>query len=268
MRRTIRAAGARCKRRLINLYGSIVLWRERRRSQRSTVEPGVTVVTANWNTLHFLQTLIEQVRLRSAPSIRIVVVDNASTDGSREFLRSNGSIDSVLLCANVLHGRAIDIALARSRTETVVVLDVDAFPVSDAWLDEALAALDEGKVLYGAHIHRNYIHPCFLVARRSTLVGNRLSFRPVGTHPMPGHKRFGLHLDAGEAVSQAVVVRFGQASIVPIPISEMRGPGIGGAVFGGLVYHNFYSTYGEHAATAITRFDEAVERWCGVRPEQ
>lgn len=40
-------------------------------------------------------------------------------------------IDSVLLCANVLHGRAIDIALAWSRTETVVVLDVEACsPVS------------------------------------------------------------------------------------------------------------------------------------------
>jgi hypothetical protein len=155
----------------------------------------------------------------------------------------------------------MDLGMTRVRTDIVVALDVDAFPLSKDWLDLSLAALGAGKLLSGAHIHRNYIHPCFLVARRNTLVMNNLSFRPIGTFRSDDGRPYGMFLDVGEAISQAVIARFGQASVHEIPPSEVKGPGMGSTVFGHVVYHNFHSSYGPYRETALARFAEAVERF-------
>src|SRR6478672_2798427 len=107
------------------------------RRRIEAVEPGaVTVVTVNWNTLPYLQTMCEMVRRNSPLGTRIVVVDNASTDGSRQWLRGRGDLEAVLLPFNIHHGPAADLGALRVRTEFLLLLDVDAFPISDRWIHE------------------------------------------------------------------------------------------------------------------------------------
>jgi len=53
----------------------------------SFYRPGVTVVTVNWNSLHYLERMLAAVEAMSPPGTEILVVDNASSDGSREFVR-------------------------------------------------------------------------------------------------------------------------------------------------------------------------------------
>lgn len=257
-----RRQGSRSKKSIIHSYGSLRGVVPRARARRRSTVPGITVVTVNWNTLPFLQVLLDTVPTRSPAGTKLLVVDNGSTDGSRKFLRSRNDVDTIALNINIGHGRALDLAISNVTTDTVVVLDVDAFPISGTWLDGSLEALDAGKILSGAHFSRNYIHPCFMVARRDTLVMNDLSFRPIGsTGRSDGAGPFGLFMDVGESISQSVVVRYGSESLHRIRATEVQGPGMCGTVFGDAVYHNFATTYGPHRKAAWTRFSEAFERF-------
>lgn len=242
-------------------YGVARVKLGRHRALGASEVPGVTVITANWNTLPFLEVLIKAVQSRSPAGTRVLVVDNGSTDGSREFLRSRSDVDYILLPVNVGHGTALDLGVAKARTETIAILDVDAFPISDEWLVEAEAALDSGKRLCGAYIHRSYIHPCFLVATRRTLLVQGPSLRARGRYPKDGRRRLGVFLDTAEGLSQALTVRYGSSSLHRIEISSIDGPGLYGTVFGKVLYHNFHATTGKDRQAGLDQFLSAAKRY-------
>lgn len=218
---------------------------------------GVTVVTVNWNSLPYLTRMIAAVEAMSPPGTEIVVVDNASSDGSREYLSSRSGIRAVQLPINVGHGIALDLVVPGLDTEYVAVLDIDAFPVSDQWLPQSIAALNSGAKAAGAHLHRNFVHPSFLVARTEVLHKYRLTFRPVGSLARL-QSSAPLFLDVAEALCQRLIVKFGGGSALHFfEPTSVRGPGKAGSVFGGLVYHNLYATQGELRDQALAMFEEA-----------
>ncbi len=51
--------------------------------------PSVAVVILNWNGKHWLEKFLPSVASSSYPNLQLIVGDNASTDGSIAFLRSN-----------------------------------------------------------------------------------------------------------------------------------------------------------------------------------
>ena len=69
--------------------GAAGAWALRQRPVRA-YRPGVTVLTVNWNSLPFLQPMLDVIRAMSPPDTEILVVDNGSTDGSVEHLRGAG----------------------------------------------------------------------------------------------------------------------------------------------------------------------------------
>jgi len=205
------------------------------RLRLGTLRPGgVTVVTVNWNSSPYLAVLLELVRRRSPADVEILVVDNGSRDGSRALLESRPDVRAVALPLNVGHDLAMDIGFLLARTEYVVALDVDAFPLHERWLDELLAPLKTGAEISGARLNRQYVHPCCLAMRTARFVGRKHSFRSRYRPREGGRDASG---DVGEDMSmrESGRLRFFD------PTSQ-RGPGDVGTVFGGLVYHNFYST--------------------------
>lgn len=245
------------KGRTVRAIGAAGAWTLRRRPTR-TYRPGVTVVTVNWNSLAFLRPMIDATRSMSPPGTEILVVDNGSTDGSVEHLRGRGDVRVVRLPVNVGHGVALDIGTALVDTEHVAVLDVDAFPVSVRWLEESLAAIDAGAAVAGARMHRNFVHPCFLVTTTRLLRDHDLTFRPVGSLARLD-TRAPLFLDVGEALAQRVIVKFGGGKALHFfDITSLRGPGMAGAVFGGLVYHNTYATQGSGRGGSLDYWREAL----------
>src|SRR5262249_11524227 len=129
------------------------------RRRPRTYVTGTTVVTVNWNSLPFLRPMIAATQANSPDDAQILVVDNHSTDGSREWLATRSDVRTMRLPINVGHGFALDLATPTIDTEYMAVLDVDAFPISASWLDESIAALRSGASVAGIRLHRNYIHP-------------------------------------------------------------------------------------------------------------
>ena len=229
----------------------------RRRSRRRlpALAPGVTVVTVSWNSLAYLQVLADVVGRRSPAGTRLLVVDNASGDGTRRWLRGRPDLDRLLLPVNLGHEVALDLGFLVARTEVVVALDVDAFPLQDDWLAELRGRLDAGAAVAGARLNRDYVHPCCLAMRLPDFVAQGLSFRSTAsTAP-------------GELLSARVS---GPRSY--LEVTGRRGPGDVGTVFGDLIYHNFYSTRfaleGSDVLDGRVRADdprvawaEAVARW-------
>jgi glycosyltransferase involved in cell wall biosynthesis len=241
------------------------MWVYRARTKGRPVRPGVTVITVNYNSLPQLQVLLAALDRHTSQPIDVIVVDNASTDGSREFLRGHPRARPILLPLNIGHGFALDLAVLSASTSNVVVFDIDAFPISPNWLSAVVDPLEHGAAIAGAHIHRAFIHPCFLAMRRSNFIAHRLSFAPVGRCPSPEVPATGLFLDTGEALSHVLSLAYGTKALHKIPPTSARGPGLIGTVIGDVVYHNFFSTHGggEMGKAAAEAWEAAIREYAG-----
>lgn len=138
-----------------------------------SVEGGVDLLVANWNTLPWLRLLVSQVR-RFQPEIKtsLFVWDNASTDGSVEWLKSEGIPHHASPVAKG-HADSLSLAMGMTGAPYVCFMDVDSVPIADGWLDEAVLVLC--REMAGAvglksgnplPLHRPFVHPSFCVFRR------------------------------------------------------------------------------------------------------
>jgi glycosyltransferase involved in cell wall biosynthesis len=202
------------------------------------IRPGVTVVIVNWNSERFVRTAVSAVRRFSPADVRIIVVDNGSHDGSRAWLRTRRDVRTLRLPLNIGHEVAEDIGFLAARTEFVVSLDVDAFPLSDRWLDELIAPLQGAATVSGAHVKGGFVHPCCLAMRFDDFVERRHSFvaRRGHTWAATADETDAEGWDTGWNISLREPRRH------LIDRTSVRGPGDIGSVFGDVVYHNFYST--------------------------
>ena len=240
------------------------------------MRPGVTIAIVNWNSMDLLRDVlraIEQFGSGDADPIEIFVVDNGSTDGSQEYLRvlrHAHNVRALLLPQNIYHGPAMDLAFLLARTEFVVALDVDAFPIDRDWISTLLAPLRDGAVVSGAEAARGYIHPCCLAMRTEHFAARQHTFTPhVGTWDP---KRMGLdEWDTGESITR----REGLERVRAFPRTRVRGPLQLGSVFGDFVYHNGASTRlrsdvkieGLTRGDAECAWEEAVAEHLGGPPE-
>ncbi|MGZ4796567.1 MAG: glycosyltransferase family 2 protein [Acidimicrobiia bacterium] len=225
------------------------------RHLRRTLTPGrFTVIAVNWNTEEFLVDLIRGVRMFS-PDADLLIVDNASSDDSRALLRREG-VRTLALPINVGHGPALDLAVGLVRTEYFATLDVDAFPVRADWLDVLRRALDEGNVVVGGHMHRGFAHPSMLAMRTADFRDRKHTF--IRSNWQAGEFVHGESWDVAERISMREPGR-----VALIEPSEVRGPGVIGTVYGGIVYHNWFSAQGpaERRSEARLAWTEAVQRF-------
>lgn len=224
----------------------------------SLIPDRFTVLTVNWNTLEYLQTLLGAVE-RFSPGTAVIVVDNASTDGSQEFLRTSG-VQWIRLPLNLGHGPAMDIATTRVRTEFFVTLDVDAFPVSPDWLEVLRGHLNAGSDVVGGRLYRSFAHPSMMAMRTQAFRDRQHTFIRSAWRTSDDFVH-GESWDVGELIS-----RREEPNVELIEASEVRGPGVIGMVYGGIVYHNGVSAHGtpENRVEGRAAWSEATERF--LRP--
>jgi hypothetical protein len=231
-------------------------------SRLRRLDPGVTVVVVNWNTREVLADVVQAVRTCSPPEVRILVVDNGSTDGSRELIRSWRDVDHLLLPSNVGHGLALDLATFCVRTDVALVLDSDAIPLGAGWLEPAVGPVRSGQaVLAGLRARRDYVHPVYLAVHVPEFVRRRLSFQVHRPRISEGSEtRWGENAwDTAELLTPRLSpgeVRFVERT--PNPVAELPG-----MVVGGVVYHHGGVTReaeGSVSPRALTEWRDACHR--------
>jgi N-acetylglucosaminyl-diphospho-decaprenol L-rhamnosyltransferase len=93
----------------------------------------VAFVTVNYNTRGLLEEMVGFFRSTPLPfSHRLTVVDNASTDGSLDFLASCPEVTTLCNGENAGYGRAINRGVAASRSKYVCALNTDVVLNTDA----------------------------------------------------------------------------------------------------------------------------------------
>lgn len=98
---------------------------------------GVDIVIDNYNYGRFLALAVESARAQTHPDVRVIVVDDGSSDDSRAVIAALGDqIDEVVLKENGGQASAINAGLERCRGEVVIFLDAD-----DLLLPQAAARL-------------------------------------------------------------------------------------------------------------------------------
>jgi GT2 family glycosyltransferase len=109
----------------------------------STPAPRVGVVIVNYNAGEYLTLAVESLLAQTAPPHRIVVVDNASTDGSTAGIAElHPSVELVALQKNLGFAAGNNLGVSRCLDcEFVALLNPDAFP-EPAWLETLLTAAD------------------------------------------------------------------------------------------------------------------------------
>lgn len=105
-------------------------------SKTTPLAPRVRIITINWNAYDDTARLLQRLRCLAYPAFEVVVVDNASTDGSREKLSAEFPEASILPMAdNLGFGGANNAALRLALQDNIPwvwLLNNDALPAPEA----------------------------------------------------------------------------------------------------------------------------------------
>jgi len=107
-------------------------------SQRASF---VTIGIANWNGIQHIQGCLESIRRNTPEPHEIIVVDNGSTDGSREYLREQMDVILVENTENMGAPGARNQFLSIARGNYIVFLDNDTY-VTHEWLKKLIAHME------------------------------------------------------------------------------------------------------------------------------
>lgn len=112
----------------------------------------VSVIIVNYNSLDTTSACIERVlELTHGVDFEIILVDNASMDGSREHFSADGRITYIYQHENIGFGRANNLALKQARGRNILFLNPDTLLVNNAIeiLSRYLDRHDEASVVGG-----------------------------------------------------------------------------------------------------------------------
>jgi len=126
-------------------------------------EPQVAILVINYNGKHFLKTCLESIEKQTYRNYQVYVVDNASTDGSIEYVKQNFPwVKTIVFGENIGFSKAYNEATRMIETDYAVFLNNDTKVDSD-WLSELVKSAfdDELVVAVGSKI-LFYVRPDIL----------------------------------------------------------------------------------------------------------
>lgn len=105
-------------------------------------KPKVTVVIVNWNGERFLERCLSALMAQTVPPREVILLDNASSDGSLGVVQRFPSVQLLSLNHNAGFARGNNLAIkaACADSEWIALLNPDAFP-EPRWLEELLLAV-------------------------------------------------------------------------------------------------------------------------------
>lgn len=112
-----------------------------------TTAPRVAVVILNWNGKNHLEKFLPSVLASSYSNVEVIVADNASTDDSLDFLKSNfPSIRIINLFKNYGYAEGYNRALIQIEADYYILLNSDV-EVQIRWIEPMVELLEENKTI-------------------------------------------------------------------------------------------------------------------------
>jgi len=85
-----------------------------------------TIIIPNYNGCHFMEPCLASLKEQTFKDFCVLIVDNASTDGSVDYVREHyPEIEVIALEQNYGFSKAVNIGIRRSRSEYVILLNND-----------------------------------------------------------------------------------------------------------------------------------------------
>ena len=138
-------------------------------------QPKASVIIPNWNGLTLLRPCLDSLKVQTLTNHEVIVVDNGSTDGSIDALKSEYPEVRVLaLSVNKGYSGGCNTGIRAARADIVVVLNNDV-EVDPGWLQALVDALERHPEA-GAAASRMMIH-----SQRDTLNSAGDLYRADGT---------------------------------------------------------------------------------------
>ncbi len=141
--------------------------------------PLASVVIPNWNGMQYLPACLESLLAQTHPRVEVIVVDNASTDGSPEMVAADfPEVRVVRLEANQGFTGACNAGMRAARGEVVVLLNNDTQAEPD-WIAQVVGAFgrhpESGMVASKMLLHdrRDTLHTAGDYYRVDGRAGNR-----------------------------------------------------------------------------------------------
>jgi len=172
----------------------------------------ISILAVNYNCIDWTKLLINSVRKFTEIPHEVIIVDNASIDGSAEWLRAQKDINTIFVGRNIGHGMGLDLAIQSAANDFCLVLDIDAHLQRRGWdhdflglyasniktlLIAAKGGDPEGK-LYNEESAKKWvtgnprtkpIHACFQFFETKFFIDNKLSFAPKNGYDV-GRKNY------------------------------------------------------------------------------
>jgi glycosyltransferase involved in cell wall biosynthesis len=121
-------------------------------------EPLVSIIIDNYNYAAFLEDAVQSALNQTYSPTEVIVVDDGSTDASREILARFGDRITTVLKENGGQASAFNAGFAASRGEIVVILDSDDMLLPDAL--EAAVPLFDGPDVVKVHWPLQLVDEC------------------------------------------------------------------------------------------------------------
>lgn len=108
----------------------------------------VTIVIPNNNGKHFMEPCLSSLSEQTYKNFHILVVDNASSDGSIEYMEENyPDIELIKLQKNFGFSKAVNIGIQHSRTPYVILLNNDT-TVDTRYVEEMVKAIEKSPKIF------------------------------------------------------------------------------------------------------------------------
>jgi len=136
----------------------------------------LTVIVPVYNEIENIDTIITAIEKVEVPK-QIIVVDDFSTDGTREFLKKRSGIETIFQSKNQGKGAAIRAGLTRASGDFTIIQDAD-LEYSPAEYPKLLKPLtaEKTRVVYGSRIlgRGKFLRSSYYANRFLTLLTNLL----------------------------------------------------------------------------------------------
>ena len=108
----------------------------------------VTIIIPNYNGKHFMEPCLKSLAEQTCKDFKILVVDNASTDGSVEYMKEEyPEIETLVLDQNYGFSKAVNVGIRHADTPYVLLLNNDT-TVDPHFVREMIRAIERSRYIF------------------------------------------------------------------------------------------------------------------------